>query len=97
MEKQNQEVYEDIIGSGKSLLQLYMETKRELEQLKGNKPVVVSDLSDLGDAKDMWTHNCKEEETTMMVEDGKDCNWCGRGLRDETAEFGKLSPPYPYK
>ena len=90
IEKQNQEVYEEIVGSGKSLLQLYMETKRELEQLKGN-PVV------LGDAKDMWTHNCKEEETTMMVEDGKDCNWCGRGLRDETAEFGKLSPPYPYK
>jgi hypothetical protein len=40
----------------------------------------------------MWTHDCKVERTVMSVEDGKECNWCGRELRDETAEFGKLGP-----
>jgi len=40
----------------------------------------------------MWNHDCKVERTVMMVEDGKECNWCGRELRDETSEFGKLGP-----
>ncbi len=40
----------------------------------------------------MWNHDCKVERTVMMVEDDKECNWCGRELRDETSEFGKLGP-----
>ncbi len=40
----------------------------------------------------MWKHDCKVERTVMHVEDGKECNWCGRELSDETSEFGKLGP-----
>ena len=40
----------------------------------------------------MWNHDCKVERTVMMVEDDKECNWCGRELSDETSEFGKLGP-----
>jgi hypothetical protein len=37
-----------------------------------------------------WKHDCRVEETVMYVEDGKECNWCGRALEDENHEFGKL-------
>ena len=40
----------------------------------------------------MWKHDCKVERTVMYVEDGKECNWCGRREEDETSEFGKLGP-----
>jgi len=40
----------------------------------------------------MWNHDCKVERTRMSVEDGKECNWCGRREEDEGAEFGKLGP-----
>jgi len=40
----------------------------------------------------MWDHDCKVERVMMSVEDGKECNWCGRREEDETSEFGKLGP-----
>ena len=40
----------------------------------------------------MWDHYCKVERTMMSVEDGKECNWCGRREEDESAEFGRLGP-----
>ena len=40
----------------------------------------------------MWDHDCKVEKVMMSVEDGKECNWCGRREEDEGVEFGKLGP-----
>jgi len=35
----------------------------------------------------MWEHYCKIEKTTMMVEGGKECNWCGKREEDEVENF----------
>ena len=35
----------------------------------------------------MWEHDCKVEGTVMMVEDGKECNWCGKREEDEVEDF----------
>jgi len=38
----------------------------------------------------MWEHNCKVEETSMLIEKDGECNWCGRSEEHEHQEFGKL-------